>query len=93
MYVSLWVAGKLGVKPPGLTAKLEVDYLKKLAADTVIVCTTELLSFEGRKTWMKAHVYDGLSGVECAQAKALFVSPRWSSVARGLLPFGHRRES
>lgn len=87
LYVSMWTMGKLGIKPPGLTARLEVDYLSKLAADTVIVCSVELESAEGRKVWMKAHVYDGLTGKECARARALFVAPRWSSVVKAALPF------
>jgi hypothetical protein len=92
LYVSLWMSGRLGIKPAGLTAKLEVDYLNKLAADTIIVCSTELLSTERRKVWMKAHVYDGHTGKECARGRALFVAPRWSTLVRALLPFGQRKE-
>lgn len=83
----MWTKGKLGFRPPGLTARLEVDYLSKLAADTVIVCSVELEAMEGRKVWMKAHICDGLTGKECAKARALFVAPRWSNVVKSALPF------
>lgn len=85
--MSLWTTGKLGVRPPGLTARLEVDYLRKLAADTIIVCSTEVEEVVGRKVWMRSHVYDGLTNKDCATARALFVAPRWSSVAKSALPF------
>jgi acyl-CoA thioesterase FadM len=85
--VSLWKSGRLGLFP-GLTARLEVDYKKKLPADTLIICSTELESIDRRKVWMKARVYDAMTGQECAQAKALFVAPRLSSVLRSMLPFG-----
>ena len=68
-----------------------MDYLKKLAADTIIVCSCELESIERRKVWMKARVYDGHTGKECARGRALFVSARWATVLRGLVPFGRRR--
>lgn len=83
LYVCLWTSGYLGLTTPGLTARLEVDYKKKLAADTIIVCSTEIESIDNRKVWMKAHVFDGMSGSECATARALFVAPRWRSVLPG----------
>ena len=85
--MSLWTRGNLGMKPPGLTARLEVNYKKKLPADTIIICSTELESIDKRKVWMTGHVYDGNTGRECATARALFVSPRWRTVLRGLVPF------
>ena len=85
LYVSLWTSGALGFITPGLTARLEMDYRKKLAADTVIICSTKVDSIEGRKVWMKASVFDGRSGVECASGRALFVAPRWGSFVKGLL--------
>jgi hypothetical protein len=87
LYISLWTAGALGWRPPGLTARLEVDYKKRLSSDTLIVCTVELEEIDHRKVWMKAHVLDGNSGEECARARALFVAPRWSKIMKGLLPF------
>lgn len=78
--------------PPGLTARLEVNYTRKLAADTVIICTTELESISGRKVWMHSSVQDGILGVECAKARALFVAPRWTSLVTGLLPKFRRAE-
>lgn len=93
LYVCLWTSGALGFKLPGLTAKLEVDYLKKLPADNLIICSTRVESIERRKVWMQASVMDGASGQQCARARALFVAPRWSRMLRGLLPFGRPRRS
>ena len=85
--MSLWKSGRLGLLP-GLTAKLEVDYLKKMAADGLIICSTKLDSIDKRKVWMTATVCDGETGKECARAKALFVRPRWSKTLKSMLPFG-----
>jgi len=87
--VCLWTSGVLGFITPGLTARLEIDYRKKLRSDTVILCTTDVESIEGRKVWMRAHVSDGLTGEECASGRALFVAPRWSRVVSGLLRLPH----
>lgn len=84
--MSLWTAGVLGWQPPGLTARLEVDYKKRLPSDSIIQCTVQLEEIDKRKVWMRAAIMDGSSGVECATAKALFVSPRWSSTLRRILP-------
>jgi hypothetical protein len=86
LYVSLWTAGALGWRPPGLTARLEVDYKKRLPSDSLIKCTVKLEEIDKRKVWMKAAISDGSSGDQCATAKALFVSPRWSSTLRRILP-------
>jgi acyl-coenzyme A thioesterase PaaI-like protein len=73
--VCMWRAGKLGVRPPAYTARLEVDYKRKIPAGSTILVTAELDHVEGRKIWMRATVSDGM-GTEYAQAKALFVAPR-----------------
>jgi acyl-CoA thioesterase FadM len=86
LYVSLWTAGWLGWRPPGLTARLEVDYKKPLPSDSLIKCTVQLEEVDKRKVWMRATISDGTSGKHCASAKALFVSPRWSSTLRRLIP-------
>lgn len=86
LYVSLWTAGVLGWRPPGLTARLEVDYKQKLPSDTIIQCTVVLEEIDKRKVWMRAAVSDASTGVKCASARALFVSPRWSTTLRRMLP-------
>ena len=47
--VSLWRSGALGFRPPAYTARLEVDYKKKIPAGSIILCTTELEKVEDRK--------------------------------------------
>lgn len=79
LYTSMLATGKLGICLPALTARLEVDYKKKIPAGTVIMCSTSVEKVEGRKVWMTAAVTDGRS-MTYATARALFVSPsisRW----------------
>ncbi|GAX80770.1 hypothetical protein CEUSTIGMA_g8205.t1 [Chlamydomonas eustigma] len=47
--VCLWKSGALGFRPPAYTARLEVDYKKKIPAGTVIKCSTGLQKVEDRK--------------------------------------------
>ncbi len=48
--VCLWRTGALGCRPPAYTARLEVDYKKKIPAGSVIMCSTQLEKIEnGRK--------------------------------------------
>lgn len=91
LYVCLWTSGALGFRPPGLTARLEVDYTAKLPSSSLIQCSVSLEDIDRRKVWMCARVCDGSSGKECARARALFVAPRWGRVIRRVLwPFGRR---
>lgn len=69
-----------------MTARLEVDYKKRLPSDSLIQCTVRLQEIDKRKVWMKAAISDGTTGIQCASARALFVSPRWSSTLRRILP-------
>lgn len=74
--VALWRSGALGFRPPAYTARLEVDYKKKIPNGSVILVTTEVEELVDRKVWMRATVTNGKSTVY-ATARALFVSPRW----------------
>lgn len=59
------------------TARLEVDYLAPLPAESTIICTAGVESFEGRKLWLRATVAGPSgSGVVYARSKSLFVIPR-----------------
>ncbi|KIY93862.1 hypothetical protein MNEG_14098 [Monoraphidium neglectum] len=59
---------------PGLTARLELDYKRRIAAPAVLHVATEVESVEPRKVWMRATVRDG-DGVTYATGRALFVAP------------------
>jgi len=74
LYTALLTSGSLGLRMPGLTARLEVDYKKRLAAPAVIHVATEVESIEPRKVWMRATVRDG-EGTAYATGRALFVAP------------------
>jgi acyl-coenzyme A thioesterase PaaI-like protein len=74
LYTALLASGGLGLRLPGLTARLEVDYKRRLSAPSVIHVATEVESVEPRKVWMKATVTDGGDTVY-ATARALFVAP------------------
>ena len=41
---------------PSFTVHLEVDYKKPVPSMSTVICTTTLISQEGRKSWMKAEV-------------------------------------
>eukprot|EP00879_Flechtneria_rotunda_P004332 GHRR01004582.1.p1 GENE.GHRR01004582.1~~GHRR01004582.1.p1 ORF type:complete len:295 (+),score=65.66 GHRR01004582.1:236-1120(+) len=74
LYTSLLTSGNLGPTFPGLTARLEMDYKRKIPAGTVLLVTTELETIESRKVWMKASVTNG-QGTMFATGRALFVAP------------------
>eukprot|EP00201_Polytomella_parva_P020273 CAMPEP_0175046192 /NCGR_PEP_ID=MMETSP0052_2-20121109/4886_1 /TAXON_ID=51329 ORGANISM="Polytomella parva, Strain SAG 63-3" /NCGR_SAMPLE_ID=MMETSP0052_2 /ASSEMBLY_ACC=CAM_ASM_000194 /LENGTH=242 /DNA_ID=CAMNT_0016309895 /DNA_START=181 /DNA_END=909 /DNA_ORIENTATION=- len=84
--LSEWRQGRLGFAFPAYTARLELDYKKKIPAGTIILCSTHVERIDGRKMWMSAKVTDGGDTV-FATAKALFVAPRalpaWMSLKYG----------
>lgn len=88
-------AGNLGATLPGLTARLELDYKKKIPAGTVLLITTELDSVEPRKVWMRASVSNG-AGTTYATGRALFVAPNIGKQFASLLKwkdgFGQRQQ-
>ena len=61
--------------------------LQKLSAGSTILCTAEVESIEGRKLWMKSTVTDGASGKVYATARALFVAPSSTRLAKDALKF------
>ncbi|GFR48862.1 hypothetical protein Agub_g10816 [Astrephomene gubernaculifera] len=74
--VALWRAGQLGFRPPAYTARLEVDYKRKIPNGSVILVTTEVEKLDDRKVWLRARVCNGKGSVY-ATGRALFVAPRW----------------
>lgn len=74
LYTALLTSGNLGLRMPGLTARLEMDYKKRIAAPAVLHVSTEVESVEPRKVWMRAAVRDG-DGNTYATGRALFVAP------------------
>jgi acyl-CoA thioesterase FadM len=89
LYTCLLTSGHLGVRLPGLTARLEVDYKKKIPAGTTLLVSTEVESVVDRKVWMKATVSDG-QGAVFATGRALFVSP---NVTKHLARLGNWKEN
>ncbi|KAG1665542.1 hypothetical protein FOA52_000688 [Chlamydomonas sp. UWO 241] len=83
--VCVWRAGALGFRPPAYTARLELDYKRKIPAGSVIVTSTRVEQVADRKIWMTAVVSNG-EGVEYATARALFVAPKLQSVLLGWIP-------
>lgn len=76
LYTALLTTGNLGATLPGLTARLELDYKRKIPSGTVLLVTAELESVEPRKVWMKATVSNGSPrGATFATGRALFVAP------------------
>lgn len=77
LYTALLTTGNLGATLPGLTARLELDYKRKIPSGTVLLVTAELESVEPRKVWMKATVSNGSprAGATFATGRALFVAP------------------
>lgn len=74
LYTALLTSGGLGLRMPGVTARLEIDYKKRIAAPGVLHVSTEVESVEPRKVWMRATVTDG-EGATYAAGRALFVAP------------------
>ncbi|GLI68036.1 hypothetical protein VaNZ11_012359 [Volvox africanus] len=74
--VALWRAGDLGFRPPAYTARLEVDYKRKIPNGQIILISTEVEQLADRKVWLRAKVTNG-KGTVYATGRALFVAPRW----------------
>jgi len=84
LMVSLWREGALGISPPAVTARLEVDYCKIVPQNALILCTAEFEKIDGRKMWLTATVSDGRdNGTTYATARALFVAPGILKVVAG----------
>ncbi len=47
--ICMWKDGALGFRPPAYTARLEVDYKKKIPAGSIILCSTSVESIDDRK--------------------------------------------
>ncbi|KAG0356761.1 hypothetical protein BG005_004298 [Podila minutissima] len=59
----------------GYTANLNVNYRKRVSADTFVMVKGEFKQAEGRKGWSKATIYDVEEEDVLADGTALFVSP------------------
>ncbi|KAG0026405.1 hypothetical protein BGZ82_009479 [Podila clonocystis] len=59
----------------GYTANLNVNYRKRVSADTFVMIKGEFKQVEGRKGWSKATIYDVEEESVLADGTALFVSP------------------
>lgn len=75
LMVSLWRSGVIGLLP-AVTARLEVDYCKKVPQYTTVLCTARLEMIDGKKMWMTAEVKDQPNGTVYATARGLFITPR-----------------
>ena len=87
---SLWKEGALGFRPPAFTARLEIDYKKKIPTGSIILISTSVESMEDRKLWMNATVSDGKKTVY-ANARALFIQPKLENVLFSWIPGWGRR--
>ena len=56
--------------------------LQKISAGSTILCTAEVESIEGRKLWMTSTLKDGPTGKVYATARALFVAPSSTRLAK-----------
>ena len=56
--------------------------LQKISAGSIVLCTAEVESIQGRKLWMKSTLTDGPSGKVYATARALFVAPSSTRLAK-----------
>ncbi len=56
--------------------------MQKISAGSTILCTAEVESVSGRKVWMKSTVQDGPTGKVYATARALFVAPSSTRLAK-----------
>ncbi|KAJ2663476.1 hypothetical protein IWW48_001359 [Coemansia sp. RSA 1200] len=59
---------------PTFTANFNLDYVKPIPVDCVIVLDAWITRMEGRKTFIASYVADALSGQVLVKAKSLFVS-------------------
>lgn len=83
--VCMWRSGALGFRPPAYTARLELDYKRKIPAGSIVMCSTQVEKIDNRKIWMTGQMTDG-EGVVYASARALFVAPRLKTVLWGWIP-------
>ncbi|CAK3790744.1 Hypothetical predicted protein [Lecanosticta acicola] len=60
---------------PPATATLTVDYRAPVKTPGVVLARAWMVSWEGRKIWLKGVVEDGTGGV-CNAARALYINPR-----------------
>ncbi|KAK5987670.1 UPF0644 protein PB2B4.06 [Cladobotryum mycophilum] len=67
-----------------VTARLEIDYRKPAQAGNFFVMRAKTTKVEGRKAWVEGHIETlpatGGTPVVLAEAKALFVSPKWAAL-------------
>mmetsp|Transcript_6221 Transcript_6221/g.13595 ORF Transcript_6221/g.13595 Transcript_6221/m.13595 type:complete len:288 (+) Transcript_6221:109-972(+) len=60
-----------------LTAQLDVSYKKPIPASSMVVCSAQVESVQGRKIWVNAELRDQHGcGTLFATARALFVTPK-----------------
>ncbi|KAG2425627.1 hypothetical protein HYH02_014999 [Chlamydomonas schloesseri] len=68
-----------------MTAHLEVDFVRPLLPESVVVCVAQVEKVEGRKVWLRAELLSGApttaapgeaAPVVYARGRALFVTPR-----------------
>lgn len=81
----LWTSRKIGLLP-AVTARLEIDYLKKVPHNSSVFCTTRVEEINGRKLWMTAELKDKPDGITYATARSLFVAPKLTSILSSWLP-------
>lgn len=79
LMLSVWKSGVIGLLP-AVTARLEVDYCKKVPQNSSVLCSTKVELIDGRKLWMTAEVRDKPNGTVYATARGLFVAPRIGNV-------------
>lgn len=81
---NVWKSGDLGFSLPAVTSRLEVDYIKRLPQNSVVLCTTKTDGkFAERCLWMTAELTDETKTVTYATARACFKTPKWSRSAFG----------
>ncbi|WFD29477.1 hypothetical protein MSPP1_000486 [Malassezia sp. CBS 17886] len=64
----------------GVTAKLEVDYRRPVRAGQFVAIESHIVEAKGRKTVVRAELCDCSSRQVLAEAKAVFVEPRWAKM-------------
>ncbi len=72
------VAAQVSGSSAPATATMTVDYKAPIDTPGVVLCRGWAVEVEGRKTWVKARIEDGVGRV-LAAGKALFISPKNSS--------------
>jgi acyl-coenzyme A thioesterase PaaI-like protein len=91
LFYSLRSHAALPFRGPAFTARLEVNYQRKIPAGRLLCVTAEVERMEGRKLCMKATVADRPPGHADARvyatATALFVSPRPTRLVREVVRY------